>query len=109
MQRAADQVYRALGGDQPLTFGLVSGQNCGQTARRQVVAKLGSRAPVTLPGALDTCGEMMPCQCCQRHRVADQYAVQPVIRRHYVEQPVHRGLLEPGRARRMHPVRPPRR
>ena len=28
-----------------------------------------------LPGAFDTCGEMVPGQCCQRDRMADQHAV----------------------------------
>ena len=49
----------------------------------------------------------MPGECCQRYWMTDQYAVQPVVRRDYVEQPVHRSLLETGRAWRVHAVRPP--
>lgn len=106
-QRAGDQVNRARRGDQPLTLGLIRGQDCRKAGWRQIVAKLGPGGPIALPSAFDARGEMVPSERRQRHRMPDQYAVQPVIRRHHVEQPVHCRLLEPGRTRRMHAVRPP--
>ena len=87
----------ARGGDQPPTLGLIRGQDRGEAAGRQVLAELGPRAAVALAGALDAGGQVMPGQRRERHRMTYQDAVQPVIRRHHVEQPVHRCLLETRR------------
>jgi hypothetical protein len=100
-QRSAHQLGRLGRGDKSAAFCLICSEYSRESAWRQVLAELGSSAPVALPGAFDASGQVVASQRCQRHRVADEHFVEPVIRRNYVEQPAHRCLLEPGVTRRM--------
>ena len=108
-QRPADQIHGAGGLDQPAALGAVDLEHGLHPAGRQLPAELGAGGPVPFARAADTGGYVMPGEHRERVRVPAQHAVQPVVGRHHIEQPGHRGLLELLAVGRMNAGRPARR
>src|ERR1035438_581523 len=106
-QGAFDQADRTGGGGEPGALLAVGGEHGIDGVRWQRPGELGPGRAVSLARAVDTRCGVVPGHGGQRHRVASQDAVQPVVRRHHLEQPAHRGGLEILSVRRVHSGRPP--
>jgi hypothetical protein len=105
-QGPAHQVHSARRAHQPAALGAVGRQHRLQPMLRELGAQFYPGGPVAFACPLDAGGQVMPGQFRERQRVPPQHAVHPVVRRHHVQQPDHRGLLESLTARRVNPDRP---
>lgn len=105
-QRPAYQIHGTCRAHQSAALGAIDRQHGLQPVPRKLCAQLCPDHPVTIARSLDARGQVMPGQLRERHRVPPQHAVDPVVRRHHVQQPRHRGLLESLAARRMDPHGP---
>lgn len=105
-QRLAHQIHGTCCAHQSAPLGAIGRQDGLQPVPRKFGAQLCPDHPVAFARPLNAGGQVMPGQLRERHRVPPQHAVDPVVRWHHVQQPGHRGLLEPLAAWRMDPHRP---
>jgi hypothetical protein len=105
-QRPAHQVHGTCRAHQPAALSAISRQHGLEPVARELGAQFRPDQPVALARPLNARGQVMPGQLRERHRVPPQHAVHPVIRRHHVQQPRHRGLLKSLAARRVNPDGP---
>ena len=106
---ALDEFDRLRGRGEPASFGAVGGEYRVDGVRRHRLGQFGARRAVSLPGALDAGGRVMPGHGGEGRGVPAEHAVQAEVRRDHLEEPGDRGLLEAFAARRMHSGWPVRR